>query len=80
MYIHIGSDSVVFDKNIVGIFDIDTCSFGKKTRDFLAVNEKRKDIINIADDLPKSFIIIKSKTGSKVYISGVSSATIKKRI
>lgn len=40
MYLHIGQDCVVADGEILGIFDLDTTSISKHTRDFLAQAEK----------------------------------------
>ena len=40
MYIHIGSGKVIRKKNIVGIFDLDTASHEKDTREFLKKAEK----------------------------------------
>ena len=34
MYLHLGQDTVIDDKSIVAMFDIDACTVSKKTRDF----------------------------------------------
>ncbi len=75
MYIHIGNDFVVNSKDIVGLFDIDNCSVGKKTRIFFAVNQKNNRVVTATDDLPKSFVVTKDQ----VLISGVSTATLRQR-
>ena len=81
MFIHIGQDTVVIDKEIIGIFDMDNTTTEKKTLDFLNNAEKCRQIINVAPyELPKSFIVCEEPSGTVIYISPVSVATILKRI
>jgi hypothetical protein len=75
MFLHLGEDTVVNDKNIIGIFDIDTSTVNKATRDYLSNAEKQKKVIYVNYDLPKSFII----TDDKVYISPINTLTLNKR-
>ena len=80
MYLFLGQDTVVNDKDIIGIFDIDTTTVSKKTRDFLSIAEKKKQVINVTFDLPKSFVLCKEKgKDSKIYISQISTQTLEKR-
>lgn len=80
MYLHIGQDTVVKTENIIGIFDMDTTTVSKRTRDFLNTAEKNKSVINVAVyDLPKSFVICNENGKSIVYISPISSQTLLKR-
>ena len=76
MYVHIGNGFILGDSEIAGIFDIDVCSVEKKTRRFLSLCQQNGMIVNAAEDLPKSFIV----TAEKVYISGVSTATLRQRV
>ena len=76
MYIHLGNEMVVKDKDIVGIFDLDTTTVSKHSRKFLEISEKQKKVINVSYELPKSFVVTKDK---KVYISQISTATLQKR-
>ena len=58
MFIHIGHDTVIVDKEIIGIFDMDNTTVMKKTIDYLNTAEKEKQVINVAPfELPKSFIV-----------------------
>ena len=77
---YLGRDKVVTGSEIIGIFDIDNCSIDKRTREFLKTAQKKGQIVNASDDLPKSFIVCGSGDRSSVYISGISSSTLKKRI
>ena len=79
MYIHLGQETVVKENEIIGIFDMDTATVSKSTRDFLSRAEKEGEVINVSFELPKSFILCGNKKRKKVYISQISSATLFKR-
>ena len=80
MYLHLGQDTVVSSKNIIGIFDLDATTVSKATRDFLAKAEKSGDVFNVSYELPKSFVVCNKKGGGRVvYISQISCSTLLKR-
>ncbi len=79
MFLHIGGDFVIPVKNIIAIFDIESTTVSKDTREFLAIAEEEGFIISISDDLPKSFIITETDKKSKIYLSPISSVTLQKR-
>ena len=80
MYIHLGQDTLVKKSDIIGIFDLDTSTVSKHTRNFLNKKEKEKKVINVSYELPKSFILVSNeKKEEKIYISQISSLTLNKR-
>ncbi|HHW45661.1 MAG TPA: DUF370 domain-containing protein [Clostridiales bacterium] len=80
MYLHLGQDIVVKMDEIVGIFDLDTSTISKTTREFLSKAQMAGQVKNITDQLPKSFVVCKKKDGGQtVYISQISSTTLLKR-
>ena len=79
MYSHIGGNTVLNTRDIVGIFDLDNSTVSYRTRDFLAKAQKEGRIINVSQDLPKSFIICREKGEHKIYICQLSPMTIIKR-
>lgn len=80
MYLHLGQDKVVSMDEIVGIFDLDTSTVSKATRDYLAKAEKDGCVTNVCTDLPKSFIVCNGRDKkTHVYISQISSSTLLKR-
>lgn len=79
MYLHLGKNTVITTDSIVGIFDLDTSTISKNTRDYLAKAEKRGRVINVSMELPKSFIVCKNNKEITVYISQISSQTLLKR-
>ncbi len=81
MFIHIGHDTVIIDKEIIGVFDMENTTVMKKTIDYLNNAEKLKKVRNVAPfELPKSFIVCEEPSGTVIYISPVSVGTILKRI
>ena len=79
MYLHLGQETVVREDDIIGIFDIDRASTGPITRDFLRRAETELRVTNVSDELPKSFVVCCEPTGLRVYISQISTATLRKR-
>ncbi len=79
MYLHLGNDAVVRKRDIVAIFDMDNTTISKPSREFLANAQRTGQIVDITDDLPKSYIVAEDKGTAKVYISSVSSKTLYKR-
>lgn len=79
MYLHLGGEYVVKEEEVIGIFDLDTSTVSKHTRNFLNKKEKEKKVINVSFELPKSFILAGDKQNEKIYISQISSATLNKR-
>ncbi len=75
MYLFIGGDHSVKSNTVIGIFDIERCSVSRTTAEYLNLCQKNGKIVNVSDDMPKSFIVCDKKT----YISNVSNSTINKR-
>ena len=71
MYLHLGQESIVRTRDILGIFDLDT-------RDYLAAAEKAGRVVTVTGELPKSFIVTTGESPA-VYISQISAGTLKKR-
>ncbi len=79
MFLHIGNDVVVRKTDIIAVFDMDNTTISRQSREFLAKSQKNGDVIDICDDLPKSYIVVNCDGENRVYISSVSSQTIYKR-
>ena len=74
MFLHIGEDSVIPIKDIVGIFDIKIRE-NNSTKEFLQIASEEGFVKSDGDEEEKSFIL----TNENVYFSPISSATLKKR-
>ena len=77
MYLHIGADICVKIKDIVAVMDMETSSTSRITQDFL--RQKKNEVISVNDELPKSYVIVKTKGKTTLYISPISSQTLLKR-
>lgn len=78
MFVHIGNDFAVRDKDIVGVFDIENTSTVAATKDFLS--NGNKDYISVTFDEPKTFVVTQEKGKEKVYVCRISPLTITKRL
>ena len=79
MYLHLGNDVVVTTEEIIAMFDVDACTVSKKTRDFLALAQKRGQVVNVSYELPKSFVVCQKDGTTTVYISQLSTKTLSRR-
>lgn len=80
MYLFLGGGHVVGFCDIVGVFDLDTASVGAVTRSYLAAAQKAGRVVDVTPgQLPKSFVVCEREDKAVVYLSQISSATLKKR-
>lgn len=79
MYLHIGGDKTVDMRDIVAVLDMDNTTITARSRKFLTAAEKRGEIVDITEDLPKSYVITESGGKCRVYISSLSPQTLIKR-
>ncbi len=81
MYLNIGQDTVIRDKNILGIFDLDNTTVSKSTREYINTASKNGECITVSiEELPKSFIVVAENDKKEIYISPLNTSTIFKRI
>ena len=80
MYLHLGGDVSVRTADIVTVCDLDNASSSHLTRAFLRAAQRADRVVNVAEDLPKSFVVCAPQTGGfTVYLSQLNSATLLKR-
>jgi len=79
MYLHLGQNVVVPEANIIGIFDLDNTTQSQITRNFLNDSETIGQVINVSDELPRSFIVTGKDEEIKVYLSQLSPQTLLRR-
>ena len=80
MYLNLGSDYIVNVKEITGIFDLDNTTVSGKTKNLFKNAEEKGMIISVDNEIPKSFIMADKYGESKIYLSSLSSVTLKKRV
>ena len=79
MYLHLGQNTIIRDRDIIGIFDLDITSQSIRTRRYLARAEQNGEVISVTEELPKSFVIAGTRGQQRVYLSQLSTATLLRR-
>lgn len=81
MYLNIGQDTVIIEKDILGVFDLDNTTVSKSTREYINTSSKNNECVTVSfEELPKSFIVTTKGENKKIYISPLNTSTIFKRI
>jgi len=75
----LGQSVVVSEADVIGIFDLDNTTGSHITREFLSDAEKAGCVINVSDELPRSFILSGKNREITVYLSQLSPQTLLKR-
>ncbi|MCI2055722.1 MAG: DUF370 domain-containing protein [Oscillibacter sp.] len=80
MYLHIGQNEILPDSRIIGVFDLDKASCGKRAQEFLNRAEADGVVLDISGDIPRSFVVCDHPYHPQiVYLSQLSSTTLQKR-
>ena len=78
MYIHLGRDYVLNDRDIIGIFNLETTTVSPRGREFLNYVQKNGAVVSPSDDLPQCYVLADAPVDT-VYLSELSSAAMKRR-
>ena len=78
-YLHLGKGTVVREDTVIGIFDLDISSQSHLTRKYLQASERAGQVVNAAEDIPKSFVVCAEGDKKTVYLSQMATATLLKR-
>ncbi len=79
MYLHLGDEVMAKNRQIIGVFDLDTATVTKATRDFLSDAQKKGIVVNISENLPKSFVLYEENGQFKVFVSPLATSTLRRR-
>lgn len=80
VYLHVGSEVIVGEQNIIGVFDIENTSVSRFTRDFLRKKQGENRVVNVTAEIPKSFVVAVDAMGREtVYLSQLAASTLRKR-
>ena len=79
MYLHLGVDTVVKTESILAVCDLDNTSSSPVTREYLRRAEESGEVVNVAEDLPKSFVVCREGEKTRVYLSQLNTATLLRR-
>jgi hypothetical protein len=79
MFLHLGKSESVPEKEVIGIFDIETATVSADTKVFLSKLQEDKRVVNLCDDLPKCFVLTDNELCESLYITQISALSLKKR-
>ena len=79
MYIHLGRDYVLNDRDIIGIFDLETTTTSPRGREFLNYAQKNGAVVSLSDELPQCYVLADGGLVDTVYLSELSSAAMRRR-
>lgn len=80
LYLHLGKRVEVKTTEIIGVFNLDTASMQKATREFLERTQKEGKVINVSEELPKSFTLVQQDSGERVYVGPLMVSTLMSRL
>ena len=77
IYLNVGSGKSIRERDIIGIFDMDTSTVSPITRKLLSEADKQKRTETPSYEIPKSFVLYRAENGeTKVCFSQFSSASL----
>lgn len=79
MYLEIGNDLLIESRAVLGVFDLDNTSWSKRTRAFLKAAQENGELIDAAEELPKSFVLAQEFGAQRVYLTKYNAAVLTRR-
>ena len=79
MYLHIGNQINIRERDIVGIFDADRTTTSWITRKYLSEAQKKELVSAANDEIPKSFVLYDDGRGAEICFSQLSSSSLENR-
>lgn len=81
IYLNVGGGKSIREKDIIGIFDMDTSTVSPITRKLLSEADRARLTETPSFEIPKSFVVYRADDGStKVCFSQFSSASLLGRV
>ena len=78
MYIHLGRDYVLNDRDIIGIFNLETTTISPRGREFLNYAQKNGAVVSLSEELPQCYVLADAPVDT-VYLAELSSTAMRKR-
>lgn len=76
MFVHLGENHLIPEKDVVLIGDMEGTTISDITKEFFNIAEEEGFIVDYSNGNARSFVL----TGETVYLSMISSTTLAKRI
>ena len=78
MYLYLGRGYVLHERDLIGIFNLETTTISPRGREFLDYAQKNGAVVSLSDELPPSYVLADSPVDT-VYLSELSPAALRKR-
>ena len=78
MYVHLGRDYVLNDRDIIGIFNLETTTISPRGREVLNYAQTNGAVVSLSEELPQCYVLADAPVDT-VYLSELSSTAMKKR-
>lgn len=79
IYLNLGGGHVVRRDSVVAVCDMDNTTCSRATRELLAAAQRADEVINAAEDLPRSFVLCEEGGRRRVWLSSLSTAALSRR-
>jgi hypothetical protein len=79
IYLNHGGGHVVRRDSVVAVCDMDNTTCSRATRELLAAAQRAGEVINAAEDLPRSFVLCEEGGRRRVWLSSLSTAALSRR-
>lgn len=79
IYLNLGGGHVVRRDSVVAVCDMDNTTCSRATREMLAAAQRAGEVINAAEDLPRSFVLCEEGGRRRVWLSSLSTAALSRR-
>ena len=79
IYLNLGGGHVVRRDSVVAVCDMDNTACSRATRELLAAAQRAGEVINAAEDLPRSFVLCEEGGRRRVWLSSLSTAALSRR-
>ena len=66
MFVEIGTEKIVKDEDILGMFDLDNASQTSAAKEFFRIAQKNGKVTMLGSELPKTMIVMKN---GDIYLS-----------
>ena len=80
MFLHVGNNKNIREKNIKGNLDMDNATVSPISRKFLSTAQKRGQVESAIEEIPKSFLLYEENNECKICFSQLSSSALKGRM
>lgn len=71
MYLHLGRDYVLNDRDVIGIFNLETTTISPRGREFLNYAQKHGAVVSLSDELPQSYVLADAPVGHGLSFGAV---------